>query len=332
MSVKKISLDFYNNNVVTVYAKQSDANSRFVNITCTDYGKKYFLDPETVSAFIRYKKSDGNTVFNEVTVQTDGTLLVELTAQMLAVSGKQTCDIVIFNSTGINVETLNNVDSFNDLGVSVISTMTFYINVNGAAADSSAITSTSEFDALVLGIARLVATEKQIAEVTSECETATSDAITATNKANTATSNANSATSACKTATTNANTATSKANTATTNANNATSACKTATEACNTATAEAIEAAELCQSTVDGSGVVLKTNIANNLTTTTEGYVLDARQGNEIRLSIEELQELISSIQTSLQGTIDGLQKIHFNDTVDDSIGKNGDVLMVPIS
>ena len=53
----KISLDFYIRKIITVNAKQLDSDSRVINITCTENGKKFFVDSSTTSAFVRYKKS-----------------------------------------------------------------------------------------------------------------------------------------------------------------------------------------------------------------------------------------------------------------------------------
>ena len=100
-TTKKISLDFYNNNLVTINAKQLDTAARYVNVTCTDYGKKAVLDPDTMSAFVRYKKSDGHKVFNDAFIQSDGTVQFELTQQMLASEGKQTVDLLIVATPGL---------------------------------------------------------------------------------------------------------------------------------------------------------------------------------------------------------------------------------------
>ena len=37
----KISLDFYIRKIITVNAKQLDSDSRVINITCTENGKKF---------------------------------------------------------------------------------------------------------------------------------------------------------------------------------------------------------------------------------------------------------------------------------------------------
>lgn len=70
--------------------------SRYVKISCTEHGKMIMLDPNTQSAFVRCKKPDGFSVLNECTISSDGTLLLELTQQMIAVPGKCTVDIMLF--------------------------------------------------------------------------------------------------------------------------------------------------------------------------------------------------------------------------------------------
>ena len=135
-------------------------------------------------------------------------------------------------------------------------------------------------------------------------------------------------------------TAIKNAETATKNAKDATDEATTAATAANNAVAEfetiKNQSGIVMQTekgvangvaTLDSSGKVPSSQlkIVNNLTTTTTGSLLDASQGNVIMLELADLK-------TYIDQTIDGLQKIHFNDTVDDSIGKNGDVLMVPIS
>ena len=97
-TTKNISLDFYNNNRVVINAIQYDTESRYINITCTDYGKKVSLNSSEVSAFVRYKKSDGNDIFNDTTIQDDGTIQMLLTQQMLAATGTQTADLLIVAS------------------------------------------------------------------------------------------------------------------------------------------------------------------------------------------------------------------------------------------
>lgn len=362
LTVKKISLDFYINNIVTINAKQLDTESRYINVTCTDHGKKVTLSSDNVSVFVRYKKSDGNDVFNDGVILEDGTVNMLLTQQMLAASGRQKVDIIILATSGLKVDDLATADSFYDLGVTIISTMTFYINVVPTAVEHSRISSTSEFDALMNGVARLAATERQMEELEDSLESAESARVSAENSRVSAEKARSSAESSRKTAEssrvsaetarnnaeaarelaeqqrqTNTSDAIAACNTATTNAN-------TATENANTAAVAANEAAELCQSVIDKSGIVLQTeksvangiatldenakvpyeqlNVANDLTTETTGKFLDAHQGKVLK---DLLDEKINEINTTLAN----LPVIHSGAEVpDNSIGKDGDIYM----
>ena len=357
-TTKYISLDFYNNSIVNVYAKQADANSRFINATCTDHGKKVFMNKSIVSAFVKMKKSDGNYIYNDTEILDDGTILISLTQQMLAVSGKQIVDLMILSMPDITLKEIESMDSIEDLSnVSVISIMPFYLIVTESSIDNSEIESTDEFDALVQATARLkkletsvrIAEEKRQDDITGEAyrianekarqkseiqrentnaeaiiaienaEIATSTAIIATNNANTATNNAIEATD-------NAIIATNDANKAVEDVNNVIAEFETIKDQSGIIMQDE-KGSENGIATLDENGKVPNTqlNIANNLTTTTTGLLLDASQGNVIRLELEQLNAYITK-------TIEELPKIHFSNTVDNSIGKNGDILMVPIS
>ena len=361
-TVKKIFLDFHVNNIVTVNAKQLDTNSRYINVTCTDHGKKVALSTDNVSVFVRYKKSDGNVVFNDGDILDDGTVNVLLTQQMLAASGRQQVDIIILATSGLTVNNLATADSFYDLGVTVISTMTFYISVSPTAVEHSRIASISEFDALMNGIARLAATEKQMEELEDSLENAESARVSAESSRVSAEKSRASSESARKTA----ESSRASAETARNNAEQAREAAEQqrakdtsdAIAACNTAKANADnattnannaataanEAAELCQSVIDKSGVVLQNdkgvadgiatldasakvpysqlNVANNLTTSTTGSLLDAYQG-------KVLKDLLDEKVNEINDTIASLPVIHSGTaTPDNSLGKNGDIYM----
>lgn len=348
ITTKQISLDFYNNNFVSVYAKQSDANSRYVNITCTDHGKKVVLDNNAVSAFVRMKKSDGNYIYNDAEILNDGTILVELTQQMLTATGKHVSDVMILSAPDVNVEELNSLDDIDNLnGVSVISVMPFYLIVNASSIDNSEIVSSSEFDTLVQATARLKLLEKTV-RIAENSRIIAED----TRKDNENTRIANEkarqeAENKRQSDTANAVAAIADAKTATTNANNAADSATASATAANNAATAANDAVAEFESIKDQSGIVMNTEkgaangiatldsngkvlssqlkIANNLTTTTTGSLLDASQGNAIRIELEDLKEYIDTF-------ISELPKIHFNNTIDNSIGRDGDILMVPIS
>lgn len=249
----KISLDFYIRKIITVNAKQLDSDSRVINITCTENGKKFFVDSSTTSAFVRYKKSDGHSVLNQVDILSDGTVNLELSQQMLAVEGRQLVDIMLINkselevyTSSISVEDDDNgnvtviekqtanvsdlsveeiLEAITENGISVLSTMSFYINTEGVAIDGSQIESSYEYNALIDGLGKMVAVDRRLVQVEENAEYAIQKCNTVTNGANTATNTANNATK-------NANDATQRANTAAKNAEDVTSEAKTATQAC----------------------------------------------------------------------------------------------------
>lgn len=365
-TTKNISLDFYNNNLVTINAKQLDTAARYVNVTCTDYGKKAVLDPDTMSAFVRYKKSDGHKVFNDAFIQSDGTVQFELTQQMLASEGKQDVDLLIVATPGLTASKLqyeliedykedvtisryssqvsgtgtlgwselqyadeisintgkvelispitvsspsyanlkdtikgkyikskisNNtyyyripssaklskmttstpfrtervnssgayklsvrdkVDTLYDLGVTVISTMTFYINVYETAVENQSISSTDEFDALVDAVSRLTVAEKDLQALEDTVES-NENKRQSNEKNRQATYNSN------KQVLTDCETATSEANAAAEDARNAITNMDTYTQAASDAADRANLAADKCQDIVDASGVIPRT-------------------------------------------------------------------------
>lgn len=395
---KHISLDFYTTNIVNIYAKQADANSRFVNVTCTDHGKKVEMRKSDMSAFIRVKKNDNTVVYNDAVINDDGTITFELTQQMLAVTGRQTADITILHNPNVTLQEFTSLKSIDDLtDIAVISVMSFNLIVAESAVDNNEITSSNEFDALITATARMQNLEStvRIAEnsrVLSEVDRRDNEDTRISNE-NTRQSNENSRKSA-ETTRVNQEKArveaekkrqddvtgeayritneesrqkneSERATTMTNNINDWNTAVTNTISKCNTdvaskiseleshvstavsnaeaATVAANKAATDFEAIKDQSGIIMQEekgsangiatldengmvpssqlNIANNLTTTTTGMLLDASQGNQLRLSIEDLQDVISSLQV-----------VHFNSTVDNSIGKNGDILMVPLS
>lgn len=341
-TTKKISLDFYNNNIITINAKQLDSESRYLDITCTDHGKKIVIDSGEVSAYVRFKKPDGFYVFNEATITDDGTVLIELTNQMLAVSGKGIADILLVDIE-TTVENLSDLTSIYELESSVLSTMTFYVNILATAVNHSDIESADEFDAVTQWVIRMGLVEDHMEDLD---DTLNTNELTRQSNEETRESNeklrieAEEARVEAETQRVNAENARVNAETKRVNAEAArvsaessrvqaesdreeaeTSRNEAVDKAifdCNTAATDANEAAQLCQEVIDGSGVVLKSQVVNNLTTTDSGYVLDARQGYTLNELIISLQNTINSLPQILNGS----------DAPTDSIGKDGDIYM----
>lgn len=172
--IEPISLDFYNNNIKTINAKQTDTESRYVKISCTEHGKKVTLNPEVTGVLIACKKPDGYYVLNNCDILEDGTVLVELTQQMLAVEGKCTADLILFHGVlddnadisgiiftddgegNVTISGTNDViEAICGLGMSVLTTMSFYVNVLPSVSSNSKIESTYEFNALTNGLSML---------------------------------------------------------------------------------------------------------------------------------------------------------------------------------
>ena len=82
-----------------LYAKQGDEGSRFVQITLTEDGNPY-LPPEGAGATLRCRKSDGKAVINPAVINSDGTITVELTQQVLAAAGPVQADVSLNGAAG----------------------------------------------------------------------------------------------------------------------------------------------------------------------------------------------------------------------------------------
>ena len=160
---QKIVLDIYNNNIVYFNAKQGDTGSRYVEITCTEYGKKIVVDSSSTKAYIEYQKADGTYGLNDVTILSDGNLKVELTQNMLAVSGRCKFDIILAEAIGkIDLDKTSGKLIVTD--ATVISTMCFYVNVLASAIDHTMIEASNEFNAFVNAISRNIVLEKEMQE------------------------------------------------------------------------------------------------------------------------------------------------------------------------
>ncbi len=166
ITTTNISLDFYNNKIVVVNAKQADSKSRYISVACTEYGRLFKLDKNTMSIFIRCQKPDGFYVFNNAQITDDGKALIELTQQMLAVDGKCRVDLTILQFTCSHIENSDTTEITSSNDVSILSTMTFFVNIIDYPIDSSTVVSSNEFDAMMKGVADMVITQKEAREAT----------------------------------------------------------------------------------------------------------------------------------------------------------------------
>lgn len=146
-SITNLNVDFYDKKYILVNAKQLDKSSRFLSVTCYNRGELYPIYSGEHAAYIRYKKPDGYSVFNFCEINNKGKILVELTEQMLAVDGICYADLVIVNKGEATVD----VDTGEIIVIddaSVLSTMTFCIDVSETAVANSEIESSYEYSGL----------------------------------------------------------------------------------------------------------------------------------------------------------------------------------------
>lgn len=150
-TIKEISLDLYNRKIVTVEAKQYDKFSRYLLVTCLDQGAFFHLDTTAVFAFVRYRKADEYSVFNQCVITNDGKILVELTEQMLAAPGNCIADLLVVENEleSFDIEPpIIGEDGTIQTSSSILSTMKFCVNVIASPIENSEIESSYEYDAL----------------------------------------------------------------------------------------------------------------------------------------------------------------------------------------
>lgn len=146
-SIVNINVDFYDKKYILVNAKQYDKNSRILSVTCYNQGEVYPINAGEHSAYVRFKKPDNNSVFNFCDINYKGKILIELTEQMLSVGGICYLDLVIVNKGSANVDTETGEIVAID-NASILSTMTFCIDVSETAVENSEIESSYEYNGL----------------------------------------------------------------------------------------------------------------------------------------------------------------------------------------
>lgn len=169
-----------------ITAVQGDTNSRSVKVTLLSNAQPYTV-PDGATAVIRCKKPDGTSVFNDATINGDGTITAELTEQMLAAVGNCKCEI-----------------SFYGEGESSLTTVPFIVKVTPAAVNPN-IESTDEYTALASALARVdnvsgvaVAALEAATEALNNLDTIEADIDAHTAAAATASENANKAAEAAQ--------------------------------------------------------------------------------------------------------------------------------------
>ena len=178
---QKLSLDFgRDTHPITVFAKQNDKNTRFLEIAPLNCGQAYAIE-DAVTPRWQHTKADGHTVLNDATVE-NGVIVVELTPQALAAAGVAVAEIGLYK------------------GEALLSSQIFYIDVEQAAFDKDAPASSDEFNALVDALGKVDGSVAAAGNAAAAANTAAGNADNATTKAGTATKAANDAATAANAA------------------------------------------------------------------------------------------------------------------------------------
>lgn len=146
---QKLSLDFgRDTHPITVFAKQNDKNTRFLEITPLNCGQAYALE-DGITPRLQLTKVDGHTVLNDAALE-NGVIVVELTPQALAAAGVAVAEIGLYK------------------GEALLSSQIFYIDVERAAFDKDAPESSDEFNALTAALAEVNTVAERAATIASE--------------------------------------------------------------------------------------------------------------------------------------------------------------------
>ena len=163
-NITTLNIDFYDKKYILINAKQYDKNSRYLEITCYNRGQLVSINSGEHSAYVRYKKSDDYSVFNECEINRYGKIIVKLTEQMLSSDGICYADLVIVNEGDAKVDTETG-DILYIENASILSTMTFCIDVSGTATENSDIESSYEFDGLNVALQKAEAEYKEVIQL-----------------------------------------------------------------------------------------------------------------------------------------------------------------------
>lgn len=132
----KVTMDFYNSEIKTIRAKQYDKKSRYIEITCTNKGIPITLDGSATKCYMKMGTPDERGIYNEAKIQSDGTVLVELTETALAHPGKALLELDF-------VQPLEGKEDG-----SLLSTMNLDIIIEKSVYSNDKIIASDEFNAL----------------------------------------------------------------------------------------------------------------------------------------------------------------------------------------
>lgn len=134
--LQSITLDFARSTMpVNVFAKQYDKDTRKVEITPLNNGVPYSLE-SGITARLQMTKRDGTTVINDAVIS-GSKIIVTLTGQCLTSAGTAIAEIGLYK------------------GSTLLTSQTFYIDVQRGAYDENAPKSSDEYGALVEAMTEL---------------------------------------------------------------------------------------------------------------------------------------------------------------------------------
>lgn len=145
-----LSLDLYYNEEKTIDTKEYDKNSRYITVSLTYKGKEYQISGDTIKARIKWLKPDKKAIFNDCTINSNNTITIDLTEQMLIVSGVAKATLSLYD---INTD-------------QVLSTTSFNAIVEASAVSDDTILSSDEFKSVQNEFKKL----DELNKIVAECE------------------------------------------------------------------------------------------------------------------------------------------------------------------
>ncbi len=313
-TTQNLSIDFNQKGYKTINANQYDKETRYVVVHCTDNGTFVPLD-DTVYANARTMTADGRALLDPVTIQDDGTILLELDDTLLAAPGRVATQIDVYQS-GTEKR---------------LATMSFFINVEPSVYGDDAIIASDEFNALTELIKKVTKDYEYVIEESkkhADNAKASEDnaAGFAANAADSATDAANSATDAAEQAANSQNFATAAAREATASANSANAAKISENKAKTSETNAASSANDAANSADRATG---KASEASGHADMSKSYAIGtnnvAREGDATD-NAKKYYEQAKSIAESFAGTLRPKGTITFANLPSVTNAKEGDM------
>lgn len=169
--IREVSADVVKRGITkSVYAKQNDFNSRFLNVRIQNDGKDVVVE-STAEVILNVERPDKLENMFYGTVNADGTVKVPMTPWMLKLPGTLICDVSIISA---------------DPDVAKLTTMSFNIYVEEAVISDGSFIETEEYSVIVDLLTRIDDAERQATAaaasaqyVKEQCEDATEKALEA---------------------------------------------------------------------------------------------------------------------------------------------------------